>query len=261
MKPKSLPPFFLLCTLLLTACASTPDQVVNNDDPYEGINRKIYAFNDSLDRAFFQPLAKGYTSVTPSPVRKGVTNFFNNISELNVILHGLLQGKFKQGSADTMRFLLNSTAGLGGFFDVAKSAGLSAHDEDLGQTLATWGFAQGAYLNLPLFGPNTVRNTGNLASSNLTNPISYIGGLVLFPVYVLNAVNTRANLLDASELRDESALDPYAFTREAYLQQRKFLIFDGEPPLDVDLDSILEEQDDAPSMESGPLPKPRLEIQ
>ena len=221
----------LLAAALLTGCATTEtiDGEVN-PDPYEDTNRSMYAFNDYLDRNIMMPVAKNYVKATPEPVRNGVTNFFGNLEYLNVILHSFLQGKLGQGLSDLTRFVVNSTIGLGGLLDVATDMGLEEHEEDLGQTLATWGMDQGAYLYLPFLGPYTARNSPDLASSYFTNPLSYISTIYLFPVTFLNLVNERANLLEATEFVDEASIDPYSFTREAYLQQRRYLIHDGNPP-------------------------------
>ena len=216
---------------VLTGCAGT--QTVEgeyNPDPYEDTNRSFYRFNDALDRHVMKPVAETYADVTPKPVRNSVTNFFDNLEYLNVILHSFLQGKLKQGFSDVARFTVNSTVGIGGLFDVASGMGLREHEEDFGQTLATWGLNQGAFLNLPFLGPNTTRNTPDLASSYLANPLTYFSTIFLFPVTALNFVNTRANLLEASEFVEEASIDPYSFIREAYLQRRKYLIHDGNPP-------------------------------
>lgn len=216
---------------VLTGCAGT--QTVDgeyNPDPYEDANRSFYRFNDALDRNVMRPVAETYANVTPKPVRNSVTNFFDNLEYLNVILHSFLQGKLKQGFSDAIRFTVNSTMGIGGLFDVASGMGLKEHEEDFGQTLATWGLDQGPFLNLPFFGPNTVRNTPDFASSYLANPLTYFSTIFLFPVTALNFVNTRANLLEATEFVEEASIDPYSFIREAYLQQRKYLIHDGNPP-------------------------------
>ena len=221
----------LLAAALLTGCAGT--QTIDgevNPDPYEDTNRSFYAFNDALDRNIMIPVAENYVKVTPEPVRDGITNFFDNLEYLNVILHSFLQGKLGQGFSDLTRFVVNSTIGLAGFFDVATDMGLEEHDEDLGQTLAVWGVDPGAYLYIPFLGPYTARNSPDLASSYFTNPFSYISTLFLLPVSALNLINDRANLLDASEFVDEASIDPYSFIREAYLQQRRYLIHDGDPP-------------------------------
>jgi len=225
----------LLSISLLGGCASNmprEDGTVNTD-PIEPTNRVAYSFNDTLDRNLLIPIAQAYANITPDPIQAGVTNFFDNIAYLNVILNSFLQGKFNQSISDLFRFLFNSTLGIGGLFDVATDMGFQAHDEDFGQTLAVWGIPRGAYLYIPVVeGPNTVRNLPNIAAKWLLDPFTYLSGSVLFPISVLNMVNKRANFLDETSIRDEAALDPYSFTREAYLQQREFLIYDGNPPAD-----------------------------
>lgn len=225
--------------LIATGCASTQNEP--GQDPLEPANRVFFNVNETLDRAMLKPAAKGYARITPVPVRTGITNFFNNLGYLNVILNDFLQGKFDQGVNDSLRFIFNSTLGIGGWFDVAgDDMGLPAHEEDFGQTLAVWGLDKGFYLYLPLFGPNTLRDSADFIPSTFLNPFFYASGPVLFPLNAVNAINTRANLLEASNIRDEAALDPYAFTREAYLQQREFLIHDGNPPIS-DYEDIFEE--------------------
>ena len=221
----------LLAAALVTGCASnqTIDGEVN-PDPYEDTNRSFYKFNDALDRHIMTPVAKNYVKVTPEPVRDGVTNFFDNLEYLNVILHSFLQGKLGQGISDVTRFVVNSTVGIGGLLDVATSMGLKENDEDLGQTLAVWGVDQGVYLYIPFLGPYTARNSPDVAGSYFTNPFTYISSIFLLPVTALNLINDRANLLEASEFVEEASIDPYSFTREAYLQQRRYLIHDGNPP-------------------------------
>ncbi len=227
---------------LVGGCASTP----NGDpgDPYESTNRKIYNFNDSLDRKIMQPIARSYVNVTPRPVRSGVTNFFDNVSYLNVMTNDLLQGKGVQFLRDTGRFVVNSTIGLGGLFDPAREMGLRAHDEDLGQTFGVWGAGEGAYLNIPLAGPSSFRDAPGLVSAMLLNPLTYLNPIVNIPLAVVSAVNTRANLLEATNIRDQAALDPYTFVREAYRQQREYKIYDGNPPGDA-FDDYLEGEGDS----------------
>lgn len=225
--------------LVITGCASTQNEP--GQDPLAPANRVFFNVNETLDRAMLKPAAKGYARITPVPVRTGITNFFNNLGYLNVILNDFLQGKFDQGVNDSLRFIFNSTLGIGGWFDVAgDDMGLPAHEEDFGQTLAVWGLDKGFYLYLPLFGPNTLRDSADFIPSTFLNPFFYASGPILFPLNAVNAINTRANLLEASNIRDEAALDPYAFTREAYLQQREFLIYDGNPPIS-DYEDIFEE--------------------
>ena len=238
--------FLLILAASLTACAGTETKGTNSNDPIESVNRQSYGFNDGVDKAVVKPVAKTYANVTPEPVRQSITNFFDNITYLNVILNGLLQGKFDQAASDSARFIFNSTLGIAGLFDVSTEMGFPKHQEDFGQTLATWGVDQGAYLYFPFLGPNTVRNTPNFVTSILLNPLFYVSGGALLPLAAVNIVNTRADLLDETQLRDDSAVDPYSFTREAYLQQREYQIYDGEPPLEG-YDEIFDEEFDSES--------------
>jgi phospholipid-binding lipoprotein MlaA len=243
--------FLLAVITVMSGCASTgtrSNQDTVDPDPLESANRVSYAINESLDRNLLQPVARTYVKVTPEQLRISVTNFFDNLAYLNVVLNSFLQGKFEDGMSDTMRFLFNSTLGIGGLVDVATDMGFAVHNEDLGQTLATWGFARGAYLYIPLVkGPDTVRDLPDMATRTLLNPLTYVTGMVLFPVSALNIINARANLLGDSNLRDEAALDPYSFTREAFLQRREFLIHDGNPPVEG-YESIFDDELDDDSL-------------
>jgi len=228
----------ILSVALLSGCATTgqskSDQAgiaPTNPDPLEPMNRKFFSFNETLDDYLMKPVAEGYADVMPHVIRTGVTNFFNNLAYLNVVLNSFLQGKIEDGFTDSFRFIFNSTIGVGGLVDVATPMGFKKHNEDTGQTLAVWGVGQGPYLYLPIFGPDTARNLPNFATSYYLNPLSYVTGIVLLPVVALNVINTRANLLEATNIRDEAAVDKYTFTREAWLQQRKYLIYDGNPPM------------------------------
>ncbi len=233
----------LVALLAMLACAMSTPALAQEDedgDPFEGLNRGFYSFNDGLDRHFFQPVAEGYVKVTPSPVRKGVTNFFDNVSYINVIFNDVLQGKLGQFVRDSGRFVVNSTVGIGGLFDPATSMGLTQGNEDLGQTFGVWGAGEGAYLVLPLFGPDTIRDVPDRVTASFLNPLFYLNSVVTIPLTALNAINSRANLLEASRVRDQAALDPYVFTREAFRQRREFLIYDGNPPMS-DIDELLED--------------------
>ena len=221
----------LMFTVLAGGCATTP-VTADNPDPLEPANRTFYSINDTLDKAILKPVAETYADVTPQTVRDSITNFFDNLSYLNVALNSFLQGKFDQGLADTIRFAYNSTFGVAGLFDIATPIGMPAHNEDFGQTLATWGIGEGTYLYLPLEGPDTAGNLPNMATSLFLNPLTYVTGVVLFPLTALNIINKRANLLEATNIRDEAAVDPYTFTREGYMQQRQYLIHDGNLPIE-----------------------------
>jgi phospholipid-binding lipoprotein MlaA len=208
------------------------------------MNRKIYAFNDTLDKKFIEPIAKKYVTVTPAVVRKGVTNFFDNASYLNTITNDILQGKPKAFFKDTGRFIVNSSLGIGGLFDPATSLGMPLREEDLGQTFGKWGAGEGAYLTLPFMGPSSYRDVSAPVMGIFTNPLTYLAAVVTVPAGVVSAINTRANLLDASRLRDQAALDPYAFVREAWRQQREYSLYDGNPPGDG-FDDFIDGESDA----------------
>ena len=238
--------FVLLFSLALTACATAPKQEANHD-PFEPANRKIYWFNREVDRFVFKPVADAYTFVTPNVVQTGVTNFYQNLVDVNIAVNGFLQGKFKQGFSDTTRILVNSTLGLLGFFDFASGMGFEKHNEDFGQTLAVWGVPEGPYLVLPFFGPYTARDTPGLAVDAVTNPFFYVpNNTIVIPVGAVGVVDVRARNEGAIKFVDEAALDPYAFTREAYLQRRAYLIHDGNPPTP---DLFDEEFDETPGDE------------
>lgn len=206
-----------------------------NVDPWEPFNRSMFKFNDKVDRAVIKPVAKGYKAVFPAPIRKGVGNFFRNLDDPTTIVNDVLQGKFHQSVHDSVRFLFNTTFGLLGFFDVSTALGLERHEEDFGQTFSVWGFAQGPYLVLPFLGPSTLSDGIGLIPSTLyTDPRTANGNIELsYWLVGSDAVDTRARLLGASKVV-ELQLDPYVFRRETYLQQRRQLVYDGNPPQDAD---------------------------
>lgn len=219
----------LLLIALLGGCASTGYH--SPGDPLESVNRKMFVFNEHLDQWVLQPVARTYVQYTPNLVRASVTNFFNNVEYPNTILNQFLQGRFADGFDDVGRFLVNTVVGVGGMFDPASRFGLPEHDEDLGQTLAHWGVGRGPYLVLPFIGPDTLRNLPNLATSALTNPLFYVSSAAItMPVGAVSLVNKRANAGPQIEMVRQ-ALDPYVFMREAYLQHRRFLIYNGHPPV------------------------------
>ena len=202
-------------------------------DPWEGWNRGVFAFNDTLDRFIVKPVSEVYLKIVPSPLRTGVTNVFDNITYLNVIANSFLQGKGKQGYADIGRFIINSTVGLGGVFDVATAAGVPRNEEDFGQTLAVWGVGEGPYLVLPLLGPSNFRDAPGYAFAALVHPLTYWNGDTAISAGLggLGIVDQRARAKGAFELINAAALDRYIFIREAYRQRRIFLIYDGNPPV------------------------------
>ncbi len=222
---------------LLTGCATmqSADPEVPDNDPFESVNRPIYRANDFIDRRIAKPVTEAYVSYTPQPVQNSVSNFFDNVVYPNVILNDFLQGKGTQGLEDLGRFLVNTTFGFLGVWDMATPLGLEAHDEDFGQTLGVWGMDESIYLVLPFIGPSTVRDVPNLGVSTVTNILFYVPSPYVVPVALLGFIDLRARLNEAVTFRDETAVEPYLFTREAYLQHRKFLIYDGNPPIDDDL--------------------------
>ncbi len=222
----------ILSLTLLSACATVPGGTTK-DDPFESYNRAMFSFNDGLDTYLLRPVAEGYDAVLPSPVKKGVSNFFSNIGDIFVILNDLLQFKFVQALQDTSRFFFNSTIGLYGLIDVATPMGLPKHHEDFGQTLATWGVDSGPYIVLPFYGPRTLRSTGGLIVETIHAPINEIENQdTFYATFALETIDARYNLLDESRIVDQAALDQYSFVRDAYLQHRKNLIYDGNPPED-----------------------------
>lgn len=212
---------------LLGGCATTGDP----RDPLEAVNRGIYTFNDGLDTVLLKPAAEVYKGVVPPLARTGVSNVFSNVGDVIVALNSLLQGKFTDALSDIGRILINTTAGLFGIFDVATPAGLEKHDEDFGQTLGYWGIGDGPYLVLPIFGPSNLRDTVGRVGDFKADPVTYIE-----PTRDRNAaqglrvVSRRTELLGASRLLSVAAIDEYAFVRDAYLQRRRNLIYDGNPP-------------------------------
>jgi phospholipid-binding lipoprotein MlaA len=194
-------------------------------DPWEGLNRSIFAFNDTADKYVLKPIAKGYQWVTPDPVEEGVSNVFSNLWSLTTIVNDLLQLKFGQAAEDTGRFLVNSTVGLLGIFDVATPMGLEGSNEDFGQTLGYWGVNSGPYVVVPLFGPYTVRDGfGRLVDGN-TDPVAYIDDVpTRNQTFGVRVVSDRAGLLEAEKLITG---DRYTFIRDAYLQRRDALVNDG----------------------------------
>jgi phospholipid-binding lipoprotein MlaA len=224
----------LIAIIGLSGCASTnkPSAEINKADPYENINRKIYGFNDKVDNYVAKPVSDAYKAITPDFMQTGVSNFFSNLKTVNVVLNDILQAKFTQSGRDAGRLLMNTTLGMAGLFDVAKTVGLEHNDEDFEQTLAVWGVPQGSYIVLPLLGPITTRGIPGAVFDTAANPASYVGA----PVQVISLINTRANAEGALKFIDEAALDPYVFTRESFLQWRHHLAADGKT--DSSLDSI-----------------------
>ncbi|HDY84968.1 MAG TPA: VacJ family lipoprotein [Methylophaga sp.] len=218
--------------MLLTACATTSREDGVND-PLEGYNRAMHSFNSSLDRNVIRPVAKGYDTVVPTGISQGVSNFFSNLNDITVIINDLLQFKFGQALDDTGRFALNTTVGFAGILDVATMAGHNKNNEDFGQTLGAWGFDTGPYLVLPFFGPRNFRDSFGLVGDMYTDPVNHLddagarNGLI-----ALRVIDARANNLNIKNVLDEASIDEYSYVRNAYLQHRENLVYDGKPPED-----------------------------
>lgn len=231
-----------LLTFGLTACATT--STTDPRDPWEDWNRDVQGFNDQVDEYVIKPVSTGYRWVSPEFVDRGITNFFSNIDDIGVFLNDFLQFKFAQGGQDAGRFLINSVAGVGGLVDVASELDLSKHKEDFDQTLAVWGVPSGPYLVLPFFGPSTPRGVGGLVGDSATNPLNYIAPMAVpWLTGALNVTDQRADRQSASKILDAAAQDRYTFIRNAYFQERADKIYDGNPPLDEDLEKEVQEMD------------------
>lgn len=230
--------FLSMCCAFLLGCSSMSKKDaadIDPIDPHEDINRVSYNFTDKVDRMLFEPVADAYADYVPDAAQRSIGNFYDNLSYPNVVLNAFLQGKVKQGFFDGLRFAVNSTIGMLGLFDMATHMGLEKHDEDFGQTLAVWGFDSGSYLFIPILGPSSKRDVIGVPVTVVTNMLFYagyvVGAPVFIPLSVLGAIDKRARLAGPMRIRDQAALDPYLFVREASLQQREFLIYDGNPPL------------------------------
>ena len=235
----------VLLSLFLAGCAGTQSRNTDpENDPWEGFNRKVYALNDGLDKVV-RPVAVGYDKIMPDPFQRGVGNFFRNLDTPVTFINQVLQGKFAQSGSTIGRFLLNSTVGLLGFFDVATKAGIPYYNEDLGQTLAKWGYEDSRYLMLPIFGPSTFRDgTGRLVDSYIHPVGRAIHGNNEWALWIIRGIDQRARYLDQdAELKQ--AYDPYVLMRDVWLQNRQYQIYDGDPPItdyDLYLDDYLEEE-------------------
>lgn len=234
----------LLAGILVSGCASMPPGEGVEYDPWEKTNRKLYRFNEVVDKATLKPVAKAYQKVVPKPVRKGVTNFYRNLSAPRSAINNFLQGKPTYGLQEITRFLFNSTFGIGGLIDVAARAGVESHPEDFGQTAAVWGVPPGPYVMLPILGPRTLRDAVFQPLDIAADPLyHYDVSSVRDPLYVLRLIDLRTRLLSLEKLLQDSK-DPYITIRESVLQNREFQVYDGDPPLDEDMyDEFLDEED------------------
>ena len=229
-----------LLLAVVAGCATAPDRHVadGGKDPWEPFNRKMFAFNDTLDTYALKPAAQAYQKVLPTPVQKGVHNFFGNFADAWSAVNKLLQGRFQDSAVMTARFLTNTTIGIAGLFDPATELGLDRRSTDLGLTLGHWGLEPGPYVVLPLFGSSDFRDALALPADDYVTPA------LLVPSYwqkvgvdAVGVVDARAGLLGASQMLDELAFDRYTFMRDAYVTRRRSLVYDGNPPELPDTDS------------------------
>jgi phospholipid-binding lipoprotein MlaA len=244
----------LILTLSLCGCVTLPPNSQRvPQDPWESWNRGVYKVNTALDNAVAKPVARTYVRALPSPVRTGISNFFENLRTPTVMVNDVLQGKLKAAANDLARFLLNTTIGVGGLLDPATQAGLDLNNEDFGQTLGHWGVHPGPFVEIPLLGPSDVRDGTGRVVDIFTGPTHYVrNNYVKYSLYGLSLIDTRAALLSLDDTL-KKVFDPYAFVRDAYLQRRAYLISDGkltdEPLVDPGAD-------DAPPPSPSPSPSP-----
>ena len=243
MKHKFVKKLSLLTLLIIGFITTSTNGYTSDNDPLEPMNRVIFGFNEVVDDNILEPVAKGYRYVTPDPVERSVSNFFNNLGEINTIINSALQLKLDKTITSSSRLAINSTVGVLGLFDVATSLGIQREREDFGQTLGFYGISSGPYLVLPFFGPSSFRDApGFYADVMMEKSIS--------PVYTelhheerqaiqaTNVIDTRANLLKATKILDTAAKDKYIFLRESYLQRRAKLVTDGKDVQDFEIDVL-----------------------
>ena len=236
----------LLCAVALSGCASVPSSgsptAAPNPDPWEAMNRRIYAFNDAVDTAVVRPVAEAYRDVVPELVRTGFTNVLGNIADAWSSANHFLQGEFRLGVEMGFRVITNSFFGLGGLLDPASDMGLTRRPEDFGQTLGRWGIGPGPFVVLPLLGPSTVRDTFGFVVDRQVSAAQILGaGNGRYVMAGMELVNARTNLLATSRLLDQVALDRYSFLRDAFLARRLDQVFNGAPPLEDYKDEFADE--------------------
>jgi phospholipid-binding lipoprotein MlaA len=238
----------ILISMLLSGCAGTQNRHTDpENDPWEGFNRKVFAFNNSLDKVV-RPIAVGYDTVMPDPFQRGVGNFFRNLDSPVTFVNQVLQGKFRQSGSSVGRFLINSTIGLLGFFDVATKMGIPYYNEDLGQTLAKWGYHDSRYLMLPIFGPSTLRDGVGRYTDSYYHPVGRaIHGRNEWGYWIVRGIDQRARYL-SQDAELGQAYDPYVLMRDVWIQNRQYQIYDGDPPMadyDLYLEDYSEEEPDS----------------
>jgi phospholipid-binding lipoprotein MlaA len=256
MRSKTRLSLLSVCLLLLCGCATLPPGVKRDPrDPWERFNRGSYKFNDAIDRAVVKPVARGYTHL-PQPVQSGVHNFFDNLDYPVTIVNDLLQGQVKSFFSDIGRFVFNTTVGLGGLFDPATAAGMEKNVRDFGQTLGKWGVPKGPYVMVPIFGPYDVRDgIGAVTVDYYANPRSYTTFWVNTGLWLARGVDRRARLLPL-DATIQSAYDPYAFIRNAYLQNRDFMVHGDQPQTEEEQERKLMEEASQEDEGTQPTPPP-----
>jgi phospholipid-binding lipoprotein MlaA len=250
----------LVLALLLAGAAGCATTGADGRDPFEGFNRAMYSFNDGFDTAIGKPVATAYRDTLPGPIRTWVRNFFANIADIWIGANNLLQGKPADTVTDWARFAFNTTFGVFGLNDVASDMGLEKHDEDFGQTFGRWGADDGAYIVWPFLGSSSVRDSAGLVFDIGLDPVlQHKPVLIRNAMTVTRATSKRADLLDASRILEEAALDKYVFQRDAYLQRRRNQVYDGNPPRATREVPLAEAVDQAPA--SAPAPKSQTSLQ
>jgi phospholipid-binding lipoprotein MlaA len=229
----------LACVHLLGGCSTLSGDPYAVYDPWEPANRGVYGVIDSVDRKVLSPVARGYRWVMPNWAERGVSNFFRNVRRIDSVANSLLQGKARHAGEDFAGILVNSTLGIGGLIDVGSRMGLVHHEEDFGQTLAVWGVTRSRYIYLPS-GPSSIRDAPGTVFKSYIPSVILSGGYT-FWVGLIDLLSVRADALPLSDARDQTALDSYVFTRDAFFQRRKFVTYDGDPPIE-DLFEELDEE-------------------
>ena len=236
----------LLVILVASGCAAVPAGDPVDYDPWEKMNRSLYQFNDVIDSVSLKPIAKGYKKVLPEPIRNGVTNFGRNLGGPRNSLNNFLQGKPARGFSEIARFVVNSTVGIGGLVDVATASGVEAYPEGFGQTAAVWGVPSGPYVMVPFLGPQTLRSLVLLPANIELDVLHHVdSSSVRDRLWILRTIDLRHRVLSLEDLMQDSK-DPYVTLRESYLQNRRFEIYDGNPPVEDEdefYDEFLEDED------------------
>ena len=231
-----------VAALVLSGCATySENSMTDQNDPWQTVNRPVFAMNDAFDQALFKPLAKTYNAITPEPIQTGVANFFSNLNEIDNAINNLFQGKPEEFATSIGRLAINTTLGLAGTIDVASYMGLTHAPEDLGQTFGTLGAGAGPYIVLPLLGSSSARDLPGRILSMYLNPLAWLDDVSFRNILVgVNAVDARSNLLTKEDIASEISNDKYTLYKDAYLEERAFEISDGNLD-DSDLTSDIAE--------------------